>query len=218
MTRLAITVDGQTEEEFIKTLLVDHLRPRKVEPTPILLGRARTGSTGGGNVTVGRLVSEMLHLHHSFDAVTSLVDFYGFRDKEDLTVEALEGRLEQKIGEEVSGGGRVFPYVQKHEFEGLLFSDTAAFRTIDSVTDPAIGRLSAVRRQFATPEDIDDGPQSAPSKRVAAAVPGYRKRLHGPRVARLAGLAKICAECPRFCAWLTCLEGLARPARTARAE
>ena len=47
MTRLAISVEGQSEAEFVKQVLADHLRGRGVEPTPILLGRAR-GTFGGG--------------------------------------------------------------------------------------------------------------------------------------------------------------------------
>ena len=42
-----------------------------VEPQPVLIGT-------GGNVTVERLTSDMATLYWSFDAVTSLVDFYGF--------------------------------------------------------------------------------------------------------------------------------------------
>ena len=48
MIRLAISVEGQTEEEFIKRVLAPHLRESGVEPTPILLGRARGRSVGGG--------------------------------------------------------------------------------------------------------------------------------------------------------------------------
>ena len=57
MIRLAISVEGQTEEEFVKDFLADHLRESGVEPTPILLGRAR-GRSGGGNVSAERLVVE----------------------------------------------------------------------------------------------------------------------------------------------------------------
>ena len=92
MIRLAVSVEGQTEEEFVNDVLAESLRPR-VEPRPVLLGRARSGGAGGGDVHVERLVSDMVHLRRSFDAVTSLVDFYGFRDKEDRTVEALEEYL-----------------------------------------------------------------------------------------------------------------------------
>ncbi len=177
MIRLAISVEGQTEEAFIKEVLVCHLRRRKVEPKPILLGRARSSGVGGGNVSVGRLVKKIVHLHQSFDAVTSLVNFYGFRDKGELTVEALEDRLMQEIGKHVPNAAQVFPYVQKHEFEGLLFSDAAAFRAVGRAKDRAVETLATVRRQFATPEDINDDPEGAPSKRIGAAISGYRKRV-----------------------------------------
>ena len=34
MIRLAILVEGQTEEEFVKSVLADHLRGSGLEPTP----------------------------------------------------------------------------------------------------------------------------------------------------------------------------------------
>ena len=176
MIRLAISVEGQTEEEFVKRVLAEHLRRIEVEPTPILLGRARGGGASGGNVSIERLVSDMLHLQRSFDAVTSLVDFYGFSDKGDRTVEMLEERLMQEIYVHRPDVRRVFPYVQKHEFEGLLFSDTASFGAILDIADHGVETLAAIRRQFATPEDINDDPNGAPSKRIAQAVSGYRKR------------------------------------------
>ena len=59
MTRLAISVEGPTGEEFSKAVLTPHLRLHGIEALPILLGRAR-GRSGGGNVSVERLVSEMV--------------------------------------------------------------------------------------------------------------------------------------------------------------
>lgn len=211
MIRLAISVEGQTEREFVRDVLAGHLRTVDVEPYPILLGNAR-GRHGGGNVGIDRLVSEMVDLHWNYDAMTSLVDFYGFQDKGDRTVEELEERLIERIEERISDARRVFPYVQKHEFEALLFSDVAAFKAIGPEADGAVGTLAGIRRQFETPEDIDDDSENAPSKRIARVIPGYKKVLHGPPVALKAGLAKIRAECPRFGAWLTRLEGLANPA------
>ena len=212
MIRLAISVEGQTEEEFVKGVLADRLWPLEVAPYPVVLGRARSGSAGGGDVRVKRLVSDMVLLCRSFDVVTSLVDFYGFRGKGNLSVKALEDHLIQEIETRIPGEQRVFPYVQKHEFEGLLFSDTAAFGVAGSVAERDIEALSKIRQKFKTPEDINDDPEGAPSKRITREVQGYRKRLHGPMVAQKAGLATIRAECPRFDAWLTRLEGLARAA------
>ena len=210
MTRLAVSVEGQTEEEFVKQVLADHLRASRVESTPIVLGRARRGGRGG-NVSSDRLVSEMATLYHSFDVVTSLVDFYGFRDKGDRTVQELETHLLGEIAERIGHAWderKVVPYVQRHEFEGLLFSDVDPFATQIGFPRGCAAQLRAVREQFATPEDINDDPLTAPSKRIAGIIPRYGKVLHGPIVAREIGLDTIRAECPRFNAWMTLLESL----------
>lgn len=164
MIRLAISVEGRTEEEFVKHFLADHLRERGVKPTPILIGNARGGSTGG-NVSAERLVLEMTHLRRNFDAVTSLVDFYGFRRKGDKTVDELEEDLRQKLGH-LWHPQKVFPYVQRHEFEGLLFSDVDAFAKLIGVSHTSIQALRNIRLQFLTPEDINDNENTAPSKRM----------------------------------------------------
>ena len=92
MIRLAISVEGQTEEEFVKEVLADHLRDLGVEPQPIKAGGR------GGNVSVERLASEMAKLYWSFDFVTSLVDFYGFlRRKASETVDQLETRINEEV-------------------------------------------------------------------------------------------------------------------------
>ena len=62
MIRLAISVEGQTEEEFSKELLTTHLLSHGIAAQPILLGRARGHGHGGGNVSVGRLAAEMAFL------------------------------------------------------------------------------------------------------------------------------------------------------------
>ena len=195
MIRLGISVEGQTEEAFVKGVLADLLRQSDVEPFPILIGRARSSGQGGGNVSVQRLTKEIVNLHRSFDAVTSLVDFYGFRDRGEPTVEALEDRLIQEIEPKIQYARWVMPYVQKYEFEGLLFSEVEAFRVIGETANPNIERLLTFRQQFSTPEEINDDPNGAPSKRIEEAVSGYRKRLHGVMVARATGLPKIRAEC-----------------------
>lgn len=206
MVRVGMSVEGRTEETFVAKALAEHLRPMQVEPVPVLLGRAK-GRGQGGHVTVARMVSDMLVLRGSFDAVTSFVDFYGFADKDDRTVEALERYLTKEIENRARDAKHVFPYVQKHEFESLLFADVEAFQ-VAQVSDDAIESLAEIRKRFATPEDINDDRETAPSKRIARIAPRYRKRIDGPRVASRAGLARIREECPRFHKWLARLEEL----------
>ena len=153
----------------------------------------------------------MADLYYSFDAVTSLVDFYGFRDKGDKGVQDLEAELLDGIAERVGGdwnARKVVPYVQRHEFEGLLFSDVEAFGTQIDFPRDCVPTLRTVREQFATPEDINDHYETAPSKRIASVIPRYRKVFHGAVLAGKIGLDRMRAQCPRFCEWLTRLESL----------
>lgn len=217
MIRLAVSVEGRTEREFVKSVLAESLRPM-VEPTPILLGRARGRGAGGGNVTVERLASEMADCYPNFDAVTSLVDFYGFRGKEKRTVEELEEHLIEEIEKKISRGWdrrKAIPYVQKHEFEGLLFSDVDAFAMLPGISNESLRALESIRAQFPTPEDINDVRETAPSKRIAEAVPKYSKVVDGPQLAEDMGLPAIRAACPRFDGWLTRLELLGQSERGA---
>lgn len=208
MIRLAISVEGRTEEEFVNQVLGDRLREACVEPTPILIGKARGGS-GGGNVSVERLASDMARLHWNFDAITSLVDFYGFRGRRDAeTVDELEGRVCRAILEELPEDPdprRIIPYVQQYEFEGLLFSDVDAFQVIEASAG-SLQALRTIRGRFPTPEDINDHPDTAPSKRIAGVMRqygmrGYSKVVHGPLIAEETGLEVICRECSRFKEW-----------------
>lgn len=208
MIRLAIVVEGETEVEFVERVLKRHLYAQGVEPTPIL----PDGRGGGGDIRVDRLARKIAKLLRSFDCVTSLVDFYGFQDKGSATPQDLEQRINQAVGSLIRQSwdeSRVFAYVQKHEFEALLFSNPACFAAvIDDIPANAPEALQAIRRQFATPEDINDSPATAPSKRIAQLIPHYRKSRDGPDLAMAMGLDIIRQECVRFNEWLTRLESL----------
>ena len=202
MIRLAIAVEGETEEEFVKSVLAPHLRTREVEARPHLLG---------GNVTVERLASEMANLFWSYDRVTSLVDFYGLRSRGQVSREDLETRIHEQVSENIKRSwdqSRVFPYVQQYEFEGLLFSDVTVFgKLLDRPLD-LVEKLRAVRSSFPTPEEINDNKETHPSKRIQDLMPSYQKRVDGPFLAGSIGLSTIRTECPRFGRWIARLERL----------
>lgn len=209
MIRLAISVEGQTEEEFVRTVLAPHLRVGGVEPQPILLGVGRGGR--GGNVTVEGLSADMAKLYHAFDAVTSLVDLYGFRGREDREASALEQSIRNTVAQRVRhqwDERRVLPYVQRHEFEGLLFSDVSAFERLAGGHAEAVAALRDVRAQFPTPEDINDQYETAPSRRIRGVIVAYNKRVDGPLLAQDIGLDRIRGECERFDRWVERLEFL----------
>ncbi len=209
MIRLAIVVEGQTEESFVNQVLLNHLLPVGVVPTPFLIGRR------GGNVTVDRLAVDMATSFWNFDYVTSLVDFYGFRDRGLGGPDALQIRISEAVDSLIKRNwnkSRVFPYVQYHEFESLLFADVDAFSRLSKTSDMMLQELTRIRSQFPTPEDINDSRDSTPSKRIAGVIPRYNKGVDGLELATAIGLDKMRTECPRFGVWLEHLESLAHPA------
>ncbi len=105
------------------------------------------------------------------------------------------------------GSRRFIPFVMLHEFEALLFSDCGRFA---EAIDPALTpRFQAIRDQFSTPEEIDDSPQTAPSKRVLKLCPDYEKPIMGVLAALEIGLETMRRECPHFANWLRRLENSA---------
>lgn len=208
MIRLAIVVEGETEKSFVDRVLAPHLIDFDVDVRPTMPGKQ------GGDIRIERLAPEMARLTWNFHAVTSLVDFYGFRGKSvGETVEQLEHRIDEAIGTRGSKypcGEQLFAYVQRHEFEALLFSDVDAFSVMLEATPVAIRSLrrAAEGEGFATPEDINDHPTTAPSKRIQAAMPRYGKVRDGPVIAENIGIESMRAACPRFNDWITRLESL----------
>ena len=102
---------------------------------------------------------------------------------------------------------RFVPYVVMHEFEALLFSDCV--RLARSVGQPDLASsLQAIRNSFTSPEEIDDSPHTAPSKRIEKSIFRYQKPLHGNLAALEIGLRAIRAACPGFRRWLERLEKL----------
>ena len=102
---------------------------------------------------------------------------------------------------------RFVPYLMMHEFEAMLFSDCAGFGAAIGRQD-LTSRFQQIRNEFASPEEIDDSPTQAPSKRVEALVAGYQKPLLGIFAVMAIGLPRIREECPVFSGWLSHLENL----------
>ena len=206
--RLAVSVEGLTESEFVTKVLAEPLRAKGMQPQPVVLGRP---GHKGGNVTVERMAEDMARLYWSFDVVTSLVDFYGFRSRNSASPDELEQRILQAIKSKIRtqwNQSRVLPYVQQYEFEGLLFSDVSAFQKLPAVSLDVVEELKNVRLRYRTPEDINDGTTSAPSKRLIRLIPRYKKAVDGPIVAQAIGLIQMRAECCRFNTWIERLEAM----------
>ncbi len=108
------------------------------------------------------------------------------------------------------GDSRFIPYIQLHEFEACLFVDASCLEFFYPDCSAKIRNLQAGTHAFSTPELIDDGPATSPSNRIIAEFPDYKgaKRVQGPQLGELIGLAQIRMKCPHFDEWFTTLENL----------
>ena len=228
MQRLLVHVEGQTEETFVNEVLRSHLVRGfgYADVSARLLGnsrlRLRRGGIKGWNVVRGDILR---HLRRDTEAVsTMMVDYYGlpqsgprawpgrsdalslpFASKAATVENDLRADIANELGDEQAA--RFVPFVVMHEYEGLLFSDPPRFAAAIGRPDLANG-FQAIRDGFATPEEINDSPVTAPSKRVEQLIPEYQKPLMGVQAARSIGLDAIRNQCPHFDVWVRQLEEL----------
>lgn len=226
MSRLLVLCEGQTEETFFNLVLREHLAERGVFGSCTMICTSREAGRRayrGGHAHRWDLIERDLRLllRSNPDAMTTMLDLYAFprdmpgfpapwpaRTKE--RVRALEEAMATAVNDP-----RFIPGLLVHEFEGLLFSspeEIAEVAVVNAARRPDVAReLRAVVDAFDTPEDIDDGPETAPAARLLGIIPEYRKPRHGPTIAARVGLATIREHCPSFSAWLARLEALADP-------
>ena len=97
-----------------------------------------------------------------------------------------------------------------HELEALLLADPQKLDSQYHEQGFAIQRLVYMADQFGSPELINDGADTAPSKRITAEIPEYAraKASAGPVVAERIGLPTLRLKCAHFGEWLGRLEAL----------
>ncbi len=131
---------------------------------------------------------------------------------------ALETAFKNDVCEADGRFWRFIPHLQLHEFEALLFSDPTQFnwQFIEDRHERGIEELVKISRHYGNPELIDDGAETAPSKRIIRWIPEYkgRKSSAGPLIADKIGLQLIRKSCSHFDSWLKQLEALAQQEMT----
>lgn len=142
--------------------------------------------------------------------VTTLFDFYALPTDfpgmhqpcadSMVQAQAVQAAFERDIGQT-----NFMAFLAVHEFEALLFSQPDAF---GAWFDQAglVPALQAIRDSVPSPEHIDDGATTAPSKRILKLCPRYDKVMHGSLIALDIGLGPIRQACPLFDAWVGRME------------
>lgn len=225
MARLYLFAEGRTEQTFASTVLQPHLGRHGVWlRNPVLIAHAKRRGVvhrGGGrrygpmrddilrflkqDQDAGAFFTTMIDLYAIAEDFPGLADYRRSRGDSWARVETLEQAFSADLGDH-----RFLPYIQLHEFEALLFTDPAQFAVFYDDHQREIAALQGIADSVASPELINDGPLTAPSKRIIAHLPGYgsAKVSVGPQVAGLIGLERLRGQCPHFADWLGRLETL----------
>lgn len=220
--RLYVTVEGPTERRFVEDSLKPHLARFLIDVrTRVVFSNRKLGARGGivDFKTINKDLNHLMRSDQSNDArFTTMIDLYALpqefpgwedaRKKHNPTerVSVLEKALQLEMKDE-----RFLPYIQLHEFEALLYCDLAELEKRIEGSSRGIKVLEEEIRGL-QPEDINERPDTAPSKRIIKHIPIYEssKIRAGALAAVAIGLPKLRAMCPHFGWWINQLESLGR--------
>ena len=162
----------------------------------VLLLMSTSKGHKGGDVKYDRLKYNIkrLLLRETDVLVTTFIDFFRLRTdfpkykeaqlKTDkiIRVQFLEEALAEAIN-----NSRFIPYIQLHEFEGLLFAASDGFEFLTDIPRNNLESLKLAVLEKDNPELLNDGELTAPSKRLEQLIPGFdnNKPLYGSMIAEI---------------------------------
>lgn len=220
MKRILVLVEGQTEERFVKDILNPFFEVKglTLRPTIVNTKVVKSGSNfKGGLRSYEATKRDLVKLFTDTDAVavTTMFDYYGLPTdfpgagnniNTSLCYEKVEA-IEEAFALDIKKD-KFIPYIQLHEFEGLLFTAPQVISNALDMTKQS--DVKRIRDAFKSPEEINQGRETAPSKRLLKMFPGYNKVVYGTIIANRIGLEQIKSDCPHFSDWIEKLLVLAK--------
>ena len=214
-----IIVEGTTEQTFVRELLAPGISLQGIFLYPVLIGKP---GHKGGDVRFERAIEDIgrflkqrsdTHISTMFDYFRLDPSWPGNVDMQSCPTaiekaEKIEVATFSKIMElfpDHNVEERFIPYIEMHEFEALLFSNASILAERIGVQTE---QIEDVLDEFGEPEEIDDGPDTTPSKRLIRLNNSYRKVAMGRTISDAIGIPTIREKCPHFDKWLNKLEQL----------
>lgn len=215
MIRLHMIVEGQTEQRFAQNVLAPHLASFNVflDARCVYTSKGYRGGISSYEKAKNDIqlwIKQDAHAECRFTTMFDLYalpnDFPGYASASQKNnpyerVKCLEDGLAQSIGD-----ARFIPYIQLYEFETLVLAAPQNLNEEYLEHDAQINNLITMVGAL-NPELINDGPETAPSKRIRKEIPRYKK-ITGAAVAEKTGLPTLRKKCCHFNEWLSCLEKL----------
>ena len=209
MKRVYIYCEGQTEEAFINNILSPFFANMGIWVYPIVCTTKRTASKKytGGVSDYEKIKRELSHIckQQQSGIVTTMFDYYAMPSNtpmigcNDPDLYSRIEKIEAAINADIGLPNCHFNLLL-HEFEGLLFSNPDSFRLIANAT--VVESIRIIKDSALSPEHINNSPQTAPSKRLAALLPGYAKVKNGSILSQDMGIDVIMENCRHFSSWI----------------
>jgi len=222
--RLLVTAEGYSELEFVKQVLAPHLFPMGIQAEARCVLTSKDNRKGrvhrGGTQNYEKPQKDITHWLRECSGAdcrfTTMFDYYALPDEfpgmeiarriadKYQRIASLESAFATDINDY-----RFIPYIQLHEFESLILAQPQDLDWEYLEHDAPIQSLvNMVGDQ--NPELINDGPETAPSKRIMHAIGDeYDKVTAGVSVVKHIGIPTLRERCRHFHEWLTKLENLA---------
>lgn len=220
-----VLCEGQTEQGFVEEVLRPYLQEQGVKSVKgILITTNKKKNARGGMLSYNHAVTDIgllrqtkkddEYARHIFTTMFDLYalpnDFPGYAVAQTIgdpyvRVNSLEADFAKDIND-----GRFIPYIQLHEFEALLFCGIAHIAKYYPGCDKRCKQLeNDLLDAGGNPELINNGPSTAPSKRIIKAIEGdkkthynYNKPVTGKNVVKQIGIETLRAKCRHFNDWI----------------
>lgn len=207
-------VEGQTEEGFIKRVLGPYLNSKGISLIPIIIKtkrEVRSADHKGGVTSYKQVKRDLIPLLNdtSADIVTTMIDYYalpsdfpGYDQRPNSTCYERVQFIEEQFRTDINNT-KFLPYLQLHEFEALIFASEEKLPFAFINKNREIQQVAEVNSEFNSPEEINENPNSAPSKRLKNIFPEYQKIFHSQLILSKTNIEDLRAKCSHFNSWLT---------------
>jgi len=202
--KLVFIVEGDSELAFVNQKLIPYLYCNgaagwAINPQKITTNRKL--NVKGGNIGFEYLRNEVARISAKGEPwITTFLDF--FRLPTDFPGFTTDGNMVDEIEKAIMDElhyDRLIPYIQKYEFETLLFADTSGFNNLIINTDQ-INSINEIVSDYPNIEDINGGPDTAPSKRLKA-IFNYHKVADSQIILKDIPIETLINRSPRFGKW-----------------
>ncbi|MDD2631287.1 MAG: DUF4276 family protein [Bacteroidales bacterium] len=215
MRAIYIICEGQTEEEFVNGILRPYFNRHQIyDVRPILMSTSKGHK--GGDIKYDRLKFNIdrLLMREPDILVSTFIDFFRLKSDFPKFESALQKQnkiervdfLERALADAINDP-RFIPYIQLHEFEGLLFAAKDGFEFLPDLKQTNLNKLLLAVDEKENPEELNDGALTAPSKRLEQLIPGFDKNkpFYGGIITEINTIEAILERCLRFKSWVEIL-------------